>query len=298
MRNLALAILLSISLFGRGQSVSCPERLFLDQAAYEGIFVGVSDPGTDSLTGYWQAVSRAVMLYAFSQDVSVKIVTDFFNRGYNVNGGSRIEEIMESLLAIYTDYRQVSYKIDSVSATPQGEAIVALKVSDDPSGTLFKSAVNLFFNLHSYDGDDDINGKNEIFMQLDTCLMAYELHRYNTEWSCQSTCFGNPVAIDRSRKSYTDTDCTDDSISGYSLENGLWQAFVLSLEDLSSEATNIDCKVKSLQENLGNEVSGYAKQDMRDLTRCVTSHRLKAIPETMCIKDNKLYVDWNVQLAE
>lgn len=298
MRYLALAILLSINLFGRGQSASRPERLFLEQTASSGVFVGVSDPGADSTAGYWQAVSRAVMLYAFSQNVSVDIVTDAFCHENDVNGGSRIEEIIKSLSVLNTDCRQVSYEVDSLSATPQGETIVALRVSDNPSGSLFTSTATLFFNLISYDADDGINGKNEIFMQLDTCSMAYKLHRYNTEWSCQSSCYGNPIAIDRSRKSYNDTDCTDDSISSYSLENGLWQAFALSLEGLSSKVSVFECKLKSLNENFGDEVSGIAQGNKRNLTRCVTSHRLKATPKTMGIKDNRLYVNWDIQLAE
>lgn len=300
MRNLALAILLSVNLFGWGQVASRPERLFLEQGTSGNVFVGVSDPGADSPTGCWQAVSRAIMLYAFSQNVSVNIVNDSYSRENLENGNPRIEEIMKSLSVLDTDCRNVSYEIDTMTETRQGEKVVALRVFDDPMGVMFTSKSMNFFNLVSFDADDSIDGKNEMLVQLDTCTMNYRLHRFNKEWNSRSSFCGTDVAVDRSRKIYADMDCPTDGMCGdYSLENGLWQAFVMSLEEIPSKAQNLECKLKALQENVADAVGGEAKPTtVQDLTRTVCNLRLKAIPETMCIKDNRLYVNWHVQPLE
>lgn len=302
MRIVTFAFLLSICLSGLGQDALSPERLFLEQSASDGLFVGVSDPDVDSVTGYWQAVTRAVTLYAYSRNTTASIVSDAYVNENNLFGDIRYEHVMRGIAVFETECTNVSYTVESVSETRQGEKIVALRVSEDLFGLIFTSTYKNYFNAVSYENYDAIDGKTEFVVQLDSCTTNYELSRYDGMCVHRSFFRDSIVGAEQNGKIYDEISCNDcpetDLFNSYSLENGLWQAFVMSFEILSSKIQELGCSVKSIKDKDNVDVHGDGTSEGEGLIRSVTRHHISAVPEYMCIQDNKLVVNWKVNKLE
>lgn len=300
MRIVTFAFLLLISLSGLGQDALSPERLFLEQSASEGLFVGVSDPDVDSVTGYWQAVTRAVTLYAYSRNVTTSTVSDAYVNENNEFGDLRYEHVMRGIAVFETGCTNVNYTVEGVSETKQGEKIVALRVTEDPFGFLFTSTYNNYFNVVSFGTDEAIDGKTEFMVQLDSCTTNYELSRYDGMCVHRSLFRDSIVSAGLDGKIYDEISCNDcsetDFFDSYSLGNGLWHAFVMSFEILSSKIQELGCSVKSIKDNV--DVKDEGMSEGKSLIRSVTRHHISAVLECMCIQDNKLVVNWKVNLLE
>jgi len=279
-----------------------PEWLFrpAEFASSNVFFIGISDPGMDSIRAVELAVLRAKALIVLSRDTRIDNVTDNFI----VTREMRHKEDQASK---YLDFTRVaarktltpeSFSTDKVCYTKYGEGIAL--VSYNPSSITTKDTLNVKGDFMQLIREGQYGLDNTMF-----CTFQVRQHRYSpaedsvlTEYVYKGrdkrfnlfTSFqGDTIQFPAHPYKYRNSQETEKDSSLFinsSLSVGLWNAYINALfANVSYFNRNLSGRVKSSYDNYSMKNQG--------IIRTVSRNNLSFFLDHLVIEDNEMYITLN-----
>lgn len=260
-------------------------------------FIGISDPQLDSVTGYNQALTRALTMYSLSEKTYLTAVYELY---YHIENNTIAAENQKShwLSEMSSEMTNYKYELLNYCVTKYGETIVEISVSDDlRSDNLLKTNMSMYFSF-------DSQGVNPLYSERtvwetesrDTVLM-------NLSWMSEmkdgmtrknSTIDGSCSEIKNEFRYYGN--CGGNNCDSYvfsDLKYGLWNAYIdLFLQDISGFRSE-DAEIKVSGRSITCEHSCEFDEKNQRITRMIYSTDVACELKDIVLIDNVLYAKWN-----
>lgn len=278
-----------------------PDWLFTpgDYATSDRFFIGISNPGMDSLRALNLAKTRAIALCVLSEKIQVDNVSDNFMVSRE-SQESKSQYLDFTRLTRNKVLQNAEFIVDEKSYTKYGEALVLVSVH--PSGSQGKETIQINGELMQLAREDNYGMENTVFCKLniknfssksnkDTVSTKYVYKGRNRKFNLHTLFQGDSVDFPAHPYRYTSCcDTVDNSsfVVHNSLSTGLWNSFINTLfSNISYYNKNLESSVKSSYDNYSLKNQGI----IRTVSRNYLSYSLKRI----IIKDNEMAIRLNWQ---
>ncbi|MGM0497467.1 MAG: hypothetical protein ACQESJ_06075 [Bacteroidota bacterium] len=281
-----------------------PDWLFspVDYATTDDFFIGISDPGMDSLKALKLAEHRAKALLMLAGETHIDNLSDNFTVS-NKNGQ------VENQKSQYLDFTRLSrrkilkggaFSLDKTFYTKYGEGIVL--VSLQSSNKEKEDTLDIQGEFMQLARENEYGLENTVFCKLnilnykalpksDTVFSEYLYkgrgRRFNLQSVFQHDTIKFPAHPYR-YKSSVDTLQDSSYIISNSLSAGLWNSYINTI------FSNISYYNKNLRANVKSSYDNYSLKN-QGIIRTVSRNRLSFSLNRIIIRDNELFLKVNWQ---
>lgn len=281
-----------------GGIISSPESCCADLPAwfFEGGMIGISDPSSDSVQAYNQAVLRALTFYALNQNAEISSVYEYYYLDDNV---STITKNQKShwIAEFHLRYESISYKVEKLFQTKYNETIVLLNVCRDTLSN-DELVVDGSFMYHY----DHYNNKT---MYGEKQLITTSLSSISDTLRWKSTIDNNiinkmSIVGDDANKLKNVSMFYEDfgQVSGEMpfAENhyGLWDCYIDTFFQSLSNFESNNLIVKNTSRYITQENNGIFEDKLQNIVRSVTKTNISCKLTSLSFKNNKLYAKWEM----
>ena len=280
-----------------------PDWLFLpnEYATTDDFFIGISDPGMDSLKALELAEHRAKALLMLSRGTHIDNVSDNFmvSNGGNQRENKKSQYLDFTKLSREKILQNVDFATDKTFYTKYGEGIVL--VSLHPSNKKKKDTIEVQGEFMQLAREDDYGLENTVFCKLnirkseefpgtETVFSEYLYkgrgRRFNLQSFFQNDTIvfpAHPYRYESSIENLKDSSC----IISNSLSAGLWNSYINTL------FSNISYYNKNLAANVKSSYDNYSLKN-QGIIRTVSRNRLSFSLNKIIIQNNELFlkVSW------
>ena len=278
-----------------GQRETLPEWVFASQR--KGRVVGISDPCMKSEAARMLALQRAAYLYSLQQGVQLRLLSDVFSTMETAS--NTYEDQRNKMLVLgVIEYpvQHVSYRIEHEYTSIFGEKFleVSFTPSNDSCDFSYHSISELML-LFTKERVEEEEVKFNLLLESDSCREQSDQSWFQlkgTQSSPQIISYMNGVEICSSQEGcwYEDTGFGgQDGLEKMDMRNAFWNAYMSSLVKalLLYPFSNVNVKQVDDRFNGGTD-SGCG------LYREKVVAVLSISPFIKDIRNNKLYVDWQI----
>ena len=268
-----------------GQRETLPEWVFASQR--KGRVVGISDPCMKSEAARMLALQRAAYLYSLQQGVQLRLLSDVFSTMETASNTYEDQRNKMLVLGVIEHpVQHVSYRIEHEYTSIFGEKF--LEVSFTPS----VSELMLLFTKERVEEEEV---KFNLLLESDSCREQSDQSWFQlkgTQSSPQIISYMNGVEICSSQEGcwYEDAGFGgQDGLEKMDMRNAFWNAYMSSLVKALLLYPFSDVNVKQVDDRFnGGTDSGCG------LYREKVVAVLSISPFIKDIRNNKLYVDWQI----
>ncbi|HPE35330.1 MAG TPA: hypothetical protein PLI65_11100 [Bacteroidales bacterium] len=252
-----------------------PEWFFEEWAVHQDkrTAIGISDPGTDSVQGFHQAMMRALALAVLSEKAQIENVLDNY---YFDNEGKKTLGMFNSFTVLFAS-KSFSYKsivVEKQLMTPFGETILLISFPQAKPAEIQDGEIT--FRVENFESEQTKNRKPVVLGELMSHISYTDTlgQRHTLQW--QRSFLRNGTSIQSGSDTLTPlnfekfmaytsplqpdtTESTDSFPRSFSLKYGLWNslqyAIVCHLEQMDVFAS----QVKNLDEQSGKGFQGLTR---------------------------------------
>ena len=276
-----------------GQRETLPEWVFASQR--KGRVVGISDPCMKSEAARMLALQRAAYLYSLQQGVQLRLLSDVFSTMETAS--NTYEDQRDKMLVlgvIEHPVQHVSYRIEHEYTSIFGEKFLEVSFTPSNDSCDFSyhsiSELMLLFLKERVD-EEEVN----LLLESDSCREQSDQSWFQlkgTQSSPQIISYMNGVEICSLQEGcwYEDAGFGDqDGLEKMDMRNAFWNAYMSSLVKALLLYPFSDVNVKQVDDRFnGGTDSGCG------LYREKVVAVLSISPFIKDIRNNKLYVDWQI----
>ena len=278
-----------------GQRETLPEWVFASQR--KGRVVGISDPCMKSEAARMLALQRAAYLYSLQQGVQLRLLSDVFSTMETASNTYEDQrDIMLVLGVIDHPVQHVSFRIEHEYTSIFGEKFleVSFTPSNDSCDFSYHSISELML-LFTKERVEEEEVKFNLLLESDSCREQSDLSWFQlkgSQSSPQIISYMNGVEICSLQEGcwYEDAGFGDqDGLEKMDMRNAFWNAYMSSLVKALLLYPFSDVNVKQVDDRFnGGTDSGCG------LYREKVVAVLSISPFIKDIRNNKLYVDWQI----
>lgn len=278
-----------------GQRETLPEWVFTSQR--KGRVVGISDPCMKSEAARMLALQRAAYLYSLQQGVQLRLLSDVFSTMETAS--NTYEDQRNKMLVLGVSehpVQHVSYRIEHEYTSIFGEKFleVSFTPSNDSCDFSYHSISELML-LFTKERVEEEEVKFNLLLESDSCREQSDQSWFQlkgTQSSPQIISYMNGVEICSLQEGcwYEDAGFGDqDGLEKMDMRNAFWNAYMSSLVKALLLYPFSDVNVKQVDDRFnGGTDSGCG------LYREKVVAVLSISPFIKDIRNNKLYVDWQI----
>ena len=274
-----------------GQRETLPEWVFASQR--KGRVVGISDPCMKSEAARMLALQRAAYLYSLQQGVQLRLLSDVFSTMETASNTYEDQRNKMLVLGVIEHpVQHVSYRIEHEYTSIFGEKFleVSFTPSNDSCDFSYHSISELML-LFTKERVEEEEVKFNLLLESDSCREQSDQSWFQlkgTQSSPQIISYMNGVEICSSQ----DEDAGfggQDGLEKMDMRNAFWNAYMSSLVKALLLYPFSDVNVKQVDDRFnGGTDSGCG------LYREKVVAVLSISPFIKDIRNNKLYVDWQI----
>ena len=156
-----LLILKTTSLNATGENNNSPVSYGdIPEWFAQGGVIGISDPTSDTLQAYNQAVTRALAFYSISKNMELSSVYEYYYLNTNEVRSHHENQKSHWIADSYSSLSNYSYSVIKTHRTKNNETIVLLRVLDDASeNKKMEIEVSFMYHYENLDDRDDYGEK-------------------------------------------------------------------------------------------------------------------------------------------
>ena len=260
-------------------------------------YIGISDPISDSLVAYNQAVQRALAFYTISSDMSASIVYEYYFLNANKELKKQDNQKSHWIAEFDSSVDKISYTVERVHRTKSNETIVLLNIKESKDGNTAVDVAGSFLYHYEYFNSSLIYGEKQVLKVNSTDSIK------SSEWN---STVGNAKYIKKSifdeyenilKKritSYGDFGTVTDEMVFSNTEFGLWNSFIDTFFQAVSIFESKDVVVKNTTRQILQENQGVYEYKTQDISRLVMKTNLSCRVSGISMKDNNLYAVWEI----
>lgn len=258
-------------------------------------YIGISDPISDTVIAYNQAVQRALAFYAINSDVDASIVYEYYFLNANKEHKNRENQKSHWIAEFESSVDEISYTVEKVHRTKSNETIVLLNINETTDSVTSVGVSGSFMYHYEYFNSDLSYGEKQILKINSTDSIK------SSEWN---STVGNAKYIKKSilddyentlKKritSYADFGVVTDDMVFSNTEFGLWNSFVDTFFQALSIFESKDVVVKNTSRQILHEDAGLYKDKTQDISRLIMKTNFSCHVSNISMKDNNLYAVW------
>lgn len=258
-------------------------------------YIGISDPISDTVIAYNQAVQRALAFYTISSEMSASIVYEYYFLNANKEHKNRENQKSHWIAEFESSVDEISYTVEKVHRTKSNETIVLLNINETTDSVTSVGVSGSFMYHYEYFNSDLSYGEKQILKINSTDSIK------SSEWN---STVGNAKYIKKSilddyentlKKritSYADFGVVTDDMVFSNTEFGLWNSFVDTFFQALSIFESKDVVVKNTSRQILHEDAGLYKDKTQDISRLIMKTNFSCHVSNISMKDNNLYAVW------
>ena len=281
-----------------GENINSPVSSHDDLPAwfFEGGVIGISDPSSDTLWAFNQALMRALTLYALNQNTEVSSVYEYYYIDDNVKNITKNQK-SHWIAEIYSNQENFSYEVEKIFHTKYKETIVLLKVWHDFSSNN-KLTVEGSFMYHY----DCLNNK-VVYGEKQQLVTSFSSMNDVIEWNStvdnnvvnkMSIVGDEKVKLKNMLMIYDDKGQVTDEMPFAENHYGLWDCFIDTFFQTLSNLESDKLIIKNTSRYVTLEDNGVFEDKLQNIVRSVIKVNVSSKLSFLSLKNNKLYAKWEM----
>lgn len=264
---------------------------------YDGNYIGISDPNTDTIVALEQAVKRALAFYALNQNMELSSVYELYYLDDNLNS-NLYNQKSHWIADFQSELENFSYSIENVYYTKYNEVIVGINVCTDTASNNNLN-VNGSFMYHYDFIDDNVEYGEKQYLSISMNKGFLE----KLDWV--STIVNNhtkkisylnelPKKLKHAIYSLEDYGKTNDRMVYTENKYGLWDCYLDTFLQAISNFESKKITVKNTSQHISEEKNESFGDKTQNIVRIVTKTQVMVLLRALTLKNNNLYADWEV----
>lgn len=281
-----------------GENINSPVSSHDDLPAwfFEGGVIGISDPSSDTLRAFNQALMRALTLYALNQNAEMSSVYEYYYLDDNVKNITKNQK-SHWIAEIYSNQENFSYEVEKIFHTKYKETIVLLNMWHDSSSNN-KLIVEGFFMYH-YDclNDKVVYGEKQQFVTSFSSMndaIEWNSTVDNNVVNKMSIVGDEEVKLKNMLMIYNDKGQVTDEMPFAENYYGLWDCFIDTFFQSLSNLEYDKLIVKNTSRYVTQENNGVFEDKLQNIVRSVIKVNVSSKLNFLSLKNNKLYAKWEM----
>ena len=265
----------------------------------EYVNIGISDPTTDTVVAYSQAVKRALAFYAIKQKMELSSVYEYYYNNNKLNDNYNNQK-SHWIAEFETQLEKFSYEVENVFRTKYNETIVSIKViKDKTSGEMLDVKGSFMYHydyindkseygekqMLSISSDDDDDNVGEIFWMSTIDRSNVVKTTYINELSFK---------LKRTINIYGDIGLVNDNMVFVENKYGLWDCYIDSFLQAVSNFEPEGIVLKNSTRQITQENNGDYRDKSQDIMRRVMKTGVSCSLKSLSFKNGMLYADWEI----
>lgn len=301
MKTLFLVLLLTKSLFvnfTEGSSVSSVNSVYDSESSLsENVYLGISDPISDTVLAYEQAVQRALAFYALSTNVYFSSVYEHYYLDAVVKDDYFAHNNTHWIADIDVNLDGISYKVEKKYRTRFNETVVLLDICDGDNHVDI-NVTGSFMYYYEYDGDKDIYGEKQLLtIESDASMNLLEWDSKmadNGSYLKQSVIDGEINVMKRYANIYDDYGHVDDGMVFCVNDYGLWNSLVDTFFQALSLFQSKNVVLKNTSRQIQQETDGVYEDKKQNIDRLVMRTNVSCSLTKFSLNNNVMYAVWEI----
>lgn len=264
---------------------------------FEGGCLGVSDPSSDTIIAYYQAVHRALAFYAIEKDAELASVYEYYYFNAIHHNDDFNNQRSHWIAEFETVADTLSYKVEKIFRTKYNETIVLLNIIDADENAVSVTAKGSFmYHYDSYNKAADYGEKQIMFTQTTDLIkeMLWNSTIDNNKYFKRSYIEEYYSDLKKTMNSYNDYGNTSDEMVFSKCEFGLWNAFVDSFFQALSMFESENIVIENSMRQITNEKDASYNDKSQNIARMVMKTNLSCSLVNLSLKNNCLYANWKI----
>lgn len=281
-----------------GENINSPVSSHDDLPAwfFEGGVIGISDPSSDTLWAFNQALMRALTLYALNQNTEVSSVYEYYYIDDNVKNITKNQK-SHWIAEIYSNHENLSYDVEKIFYTKYKETIVLLTVCHDSSSNNKLTVEGSFMYYY-----DCLNNK-VIYGEKQQLITSFSSMNDVIEWNStldnnivnkMSIVGDDEVKLKNIPMIYNDKGQVTDEMPFAENHYGLWDCYIDTFFQSLSNFESNNLVVKNTSRYITQENDGIFEDKLQNIVRSVTKTNISCKLSSLSYKNNKLYAKWEM----
>ena len=263
----------------------------------ECVNIGISDPTTDTVVAYSQAVKRALAFYALNQKMELSSVYEYYYNNNKLNDNYHNQK-SHWIAEFETKIENFSYEVENVFRTKYNETIVSIKVIEDKTSDDMLDVKGSF--MYHYDCIDNKTEYGEkqllsISMEQDFIEEIFWMSTIDNLDIVKVTYINElPFKLKRTINIYGDIGIVNDNMVFVENKYGLWDCYMDSFLQAVSNFEPEGIVLKNSTRQITQENNGDYGDKSQDIMRRVIKTDVSCSLKSLSFKNGMLYADWEI----
>lgn len=263
----------------------------------EYVNIGISDPTTDTVVAYSQAVKRALAFYAIKQKMELSSVYEYYYNNNKLNDNYNNQK-SHWIAEFETQLEKFSYEVENVFRTKYNETIVSIKViKDKTSGEMLDVKGSFMYHYDYIDNKTEYGEKQLLSISMDDDFVE-EIFWVSTidniDMVKVTYINGLPFKLKSSICKYSDCGLVNDDMVFVDNKYGLWDCYMDSFLQAVSNFEPEGIVLKNSTRQITQENNGDYGDKSQDIMRRVVKTGVSCSLKSLSFKNGMLYADWEI----
>lgn len=293
-----LLILKTTSLNATGENNNSPVSYGdIPEWFAQGGVIGISDPTSDTLQAYNQAVTRALAFYSISKNMELSSVYEYYYLNTNEVRSHHENQKSHWIADSYSSLSNYSYSVIKTHRTKNNETIVLLRVLDDASeNKKMEIEVSFMYHYENLDDRDDYGEKQilSIYNSDDVNNLGWISTIDNSRNNKISSIDTTVYKMKNYNCTYTNLGKVDEDMVFSATNYGLWNGYLDTFFQALSVFESKNVLIKNTTRQITNEYNGAFGDKSQNIARLVMKTNVSCSLVDVSLNNNKLYANWEI----
>lgn len=279
-----------------GETDASPISYVVDSPALNDnvAYLGISDPMTDTLLAYDQAVQRALAFYAIADNMNYSSVYEYYYLVSNLKNNDCDNQKSHWMVEFDVLLDNISYEVIDLYRTKYDETVVLLSI-EHGEGDINVNVSGSFMYHYEYHNNNAEYGEKQIMTISSDDIIE------SLEWNSTISGRGylkktvvneNECVVKRYLNRYKDYGTVSDDMVFCNTEFGLWNSyidtFLQALSIFESKYVVVENTSRSIR---SDNIDNYDEKS-QNLSRLVMRTNISCHLSDFSLKNNNFYANW------
>jgi len=259
--------------------------------------LGVSDPRSDTIIAYHQAIQRALAFYTITKDTKLASVYEYYYLNATQKDDAFNNQKSHWIAEFETVSNALSYKVEKVYRTKYKETIVLLEITNvDDSGVTVATNGSFMYHYDSYERVADYGEKQIMVVETTDTIkeMVWNSTIDNNKYLKRSYVDECYLDIKKTMNSYNDFGNIKDEMVFSKCEFGLWNSLIDTFFQALSLFESDNVVIENTTRQISNERNTSFGDKSQNIARLVMKTNISCFITNLSLKNNYLYANWEI----
>ncbi len=258
-------------------------------------YIGISDPISDTLSAYKQAVQRALAFYAIGNGMNYSSVYEYYYLVANMDEKKDDNQKSHWMAEFDVTSDGISYNVEKLYRTKYNETIVLLSISQGGDVNV-KASGSFMYHYEYHNRKSEYGEKQIITMSSDDVVESLEWNSTISELKHlkKTTMNGVEKIVVNYSNPYEDFGAVTENMVFANTGFGLWNSYIDTFFQALSVFESKNVVIENTSRKIAAERTDVYEDKLQNMSRLVMKTKVSCILSDISLKNNNLYVAWEI----